>query len=219
MFICEKKILFRGLWAFPEEEAREFRTVNIVATWCKVTTNFSMSSTAKFSYPKKNLGKTLIHSHWNYSDSWFRYEQGQVRLCASLFFIIFLCVIIVFISLFVLFGILLIVCPNLLIEILSSFTGKHFTGKSHTVNSLLNEEAAKKQFLNRDATPLVVHTRNANGLTFNFIDAGAPTDLDTFSSTVSLNPKSPFPPFWVSFLSNPEKTLLPVCSTYCSRHW
>ena len=64
-------------------------------------------------------------------------------------------------------------------------TGKHFTGKSHTVNSLLNEEAAKKQYLNRDQTPTTVHSREAHGLKLNLIDTGGPTELDFFSVAVS----------------------------------
>ena len=73
---------------------------------------------------------------------------------------------------------------------ISITTGKHFTGKSHTVNSLLNEEAAKKQYLNRDQTPTTVHSREAHGLKLNLIDTGGPTELDFFSVAVSDSARS-----------------------------
>ena len=69
--------------------------------------------------------------------------------------------------------------------IVIALAGKFAVGKSHTTNSLLNEEAAKKQFLNREGAPPTAHTREAHGFTLSVIDTGGITETDIVSPSVS----------------------------------
>ena len=64
------------------------------------------------------------------------------------------------------------------------FEGKYLVGKSFTTNSLLNEEAAKRQFMNREASPPIAHTREAHGFTLSIIDTGGITEVDLLSTEV-----------------------------------
>ena len=75
--------------------------------------------------------------------------------------------------------------------------GKYLVGKSFTTNSLLNEEAAKRQFMNREASPPIAHTREAHGFTLSIIDTGGVTEVDLLSTAVSFTP----PIFVLGFFS------------------
>ena len=57
-------------------------------------------------------------------------------------------------------------------------------GKSCTLNAILNEEAAARQFLNRETGAPVSHARESNEFTFTVIDTSGLTELDTVSTTV-----------------------------------